>query len=400
MYNLEETVKARINDKTSFQGYGLQDLVRKTEKQRKLVEKQMDRSGNKGGFHPDLGSIYMGQTPADYVKIRESISKIPLSRFLSAAMPELGLRPKEAPMVREFLAKAGTTGIDGAAYLVPDKIYDVYYTASAYTDIVPLCSPIVTDIPGNSMKVDIENFTTYPGDMYTAHYIGSGGEAPAAAMSTTLATITLKQFNIAPMITNELIEDSQFDVIEMHLRRAGEEMGRFATQIFLADLITCGDGAGTQNSMTSGDTGIIDLDDLGEAWAENAYDGYLSDVYITHPGGVKDITMDDSVSKYASDYHSRMATDPPPVQGTVMGMTIVCVMGMPAVYQGTGKLYISSKWHAFVLNKQNAMLTGRKRWLKIENYSDPLRDLTGAVVSARQDQVSVIKAASCEITEK
>ena len=53
-----------------------------------------------------------------------------------------------------------------------------------------------------------------------------------------------------------------------------------------------------------------------------------------------------------------------------------------------------------LLNKANAMLTGRKRWLQIENYSDPIRDLKGAVISGRQDQISVIDAASCEITEK
>lgn len=398
MYQLEETVQKRIHA-DDWQGYGLQDLVHKTEKQRKVVERQMDRSGTKGGFHPEDASICMGQKPADYVKIRESLAKIPLARFLKAAGPELGLKFRRSRNIQEFLVASGTTGVDGAAYLVPDKIYDTFYTASAYTDIVPLCSPVVTDIPGNSLKVDIENFTSYPGDTYAAHYTGSGGEAAAGALQTTQATITLKQFNIAPQISNELIEDSQFDAIELHLRRAGEEMGRFATQIFLADLITCSDGAGTQNTVTTGATNITDLDDLADAWVENALDGYFSDTIITHPGCVKDITTDDSVSKYASDFHNRAATDPPPVQGRVLGMSIVCVAGMPAAYTGTGSLYISSDWTTFVLNKQNAMLTGRKRWLKIENYSDPIRDLQGAVLSARQDQISVINAASCQMNE-
>lgn len=355
----------------------------------------MDRSG-KGDFHPDFASICGGHKPADYVKLRESISKIPLKRFFMAAAPELGLKFRTA---REFLTKSSTTGVDGAAYLVPDKIYDTFYTASAYTDIVPLCSPVVTDIPGDSLKVDIENFSSYPGDTYAAHFTGTGGEAAAAALTTTQATITLKQFNIAPQITNELIEDSQFDAIELHLRRAGEEMGRFATQQFLKDLITCSDGAGTQNTVTTGATNITDIDDLADAWVENAFDGYLSDVVICPPNVVKDITADDSISKYASGWHDRASTDPPPVQGTVYGMTIVCVMGMPSAYTGDGSLYISSDWTTFVLNKANAMLTGRKRWLQIENYSDPIRDLKGAVVSARQDQVSVINAASCQINE-
>ena len=44
---------------------------------------------------------------------------------------------------------------------------------------------------------------------------------------------------------------------------------------------------------------------------------------------------------------------------------------------------------SLVFDRDSAMLTGRKHWLKLEEYSDPIRDLAGAVVSARQDSVTV-----------
>jgi len=57
-------------------------------------------------------------------------------------------------------------------------------------------------------------------------------------------------------------------------------------------------------------------------------------------------------------------------------------------------------WISLILNKENASLTVRKRWLKIENYSDPVRDLVGASITARQDQVSIYKDATCVLSEK
>jgi len=44
-------------------------------------------------------------------------------------------------------------------------------------------------------------------------------------------------------------------------------------------------------------------------------------------------------------------------------------------------------------------LTGRKRWLRIDNYAHPIDDLAGAVVSARQDSVTLHDDAIYVLTE-
>jgi len=53
-----------------------------------------------------------------------------------------------------------------------------------------------------------------------------------------------------------------------------------------------------------------------------------------------------------------------------------------------------------VFEKAYALLTGRKRWLRIEKYSDPIRDLIGATVTARQDSVTVYDDSISVLTEK
>jgi len=52
-----------------------------------------------------------------------------------------------------------------------------------------------------------------------------------------------------------------------------------------------------------------------------------------------------------------------------------------------------------LFSRANALLTGRKRWMQINNYSDPVRDLTGAVVSFRQDSVSLYDDSIYVLTE-
>jgi hypothetical protein len=52
-----------------------------------------------------------------------------------------------------------------------------------------------------------------------------------------------------------------------------------------------------------------------------------------------------------------------------------------------------------VFDRNNALLTGRKRWMRIENYSDPRTITEGAVVSCRQDSVTLYNDAIYRLTE-
>jgi hypothetical protein len=348
-------------------------MLLKTEDSRAKVKEYLN---DEGKFHPGEASILKDLGRADYKEVKETLRGVPLSHF-----------------VQEFLGKSGTTGIAGAAYLIPDKIYDVLQLAGAMNDIVPSVSGIVT-CPGSSLKVDVE-----VDGQFKAHYVsGAGGERPQETMETAQVTITPKLFNIAPAITNELIEDSQFDMFEVHLRRAAEQMGQFSTEMFLKDLILGADGDGTQNTLTSATANRTYLGDLAEAWNENAQDKHISDYIICGPEVVTDILQDATVSVYGQRFHDRAVTANPLDWGNFMGMNVNMVL-MNEGYTGDGALYLSSKWHSFVGRKETSMLTVRKRWMRIENYSNPIQDLVGAVISARQDQASIYNDASCEITE-
>jgi len=93
----------------------IKEIVDKTKTQRSQIEATMDSWGK---FHPDIetpehtkASLTDGLSYADRLEIEESLRAIPL---------------------REFLAKSGTTGIAGAAYLVPQALHS-HLVGSSYS---------------------------------------------------------------------------------------------------------------------------------------------------------------------------------------------------------------------------------------------------------------------------
>ena len=338
------------------------------------------RATENRSWHPEDISILDGMKPADRMDVRDTIKAVTLEKLIT-----------------EYMTASGTTGIGGAAYLIPDKIFDILYTAAKGYDIAPYASNVVS-CPGSSLKVDIE-----VAGQYKPRFVAGGARMPDESMQIMQATATPKLFSINTAISNELIEDSQFALFETHLRRAAEEMGRFSTRMFLVDLILGADGDGTQNAVNGGSS-TTTLGNLASAYLANLADGWRSDVAIVGAGALAGMLTDNTISAYSDSVHTKM-TLTPMVSGDDPMLFGIDPLGMkvyviPEQYTGTdGGLYLSSKWHSFVLNKANAMLTVRKRWLKIENYSDPVRDLVGAVISARQDEISIHNDASCEITE-
>jgi len=53
-----------------------------------------------------------------------------------------------------------------------------------------------------------------------------------------------------------------------------------------------------------------------------------------------------------------------------------------------------------IFDRDNALVTGRKRWMMVNNYADPVRDLAGCTITARQDSVTLYDDAIYVLTEK
>lgn len=363
-----------------------QEMVNKTKDQRKQVELMLDQ----GHYDYNEATILMNQTKAKRQELWESLRQFSLE---------------------EFLAHSGTTGLAGANYLVPDKIYQIMYDSAVEADIcdkISIAMIPAAEIPGSTLQVDIA-----VDDSYKPHYYSSGGSMPDETIETTTADMDFStSFGINFRITNDLIEDSQFDLVEMHLRNAGREMGEFATNMAVTVLAAGTDGDGTLNGYVTGDTitttaadetkwcGDTTMD-IEKAMDRNSQDGYVSDtLLITHHAMIHTVmrTVGTTGTGESQPWiHDRIAGEP--------GGWPTRMFDMDVIYSNCDALAKPTPATPYapvitlVFDKDYALLTGRKRWLRIEKYSDPVRDLVGATITARQDSVTVYNDSICKILE-
>ena len=368
----------------------LTEILEATKENRKAIERGMDATH--GGFHPEEASIYNGLTDAKKGEIYETLTKVPLRTLV------------EKLELREYLGHSGalttgTTGASGAQYLLPDKIYAELFENARCADITPLVSNIV-DTPGSQLKFDVEK-----DGMFVPHLDASGGEAPDETIETAQGTITPRMFRINIGVTGEMVEDSLFDQMETHVRIAGKAMGEFSTKMCLFPIMddhrataTTYSVDGAYNTFNTGGAAVLDWTDITEGWGLNNEDGFKSDVAIIAPKGPS--TLLAGAAGYPHSLEKAMAIDlnQNPI-ANMNGIDIVVTSHLttadvPAAVQWYSGLY-STEWHVLILNKTYGIQTVRKRWLKIENYSDPIKDLVGAVVSARQGHMVAYADACC-----
>lgn len=355
----------------------IQETVQKDQvkEQLRLVRSKMDAYGS---FHPEQASIYNVESEALRLELQDTLKRIPL---------------------REFLAKSGTTGIAGAAYLIPDKIHDDLIMYSRQTDAVPsISAQIVSGWAGGDLLVDIADDGTWVAQEFT-----SGGQIPTGTVNSVQATLAPISFAIAPRITDDLLEDAvKFggdNLVDYHLRHAALALGDKATSLALTVLAAPPDGWGTAHATASGDADETKLTlgtttDVVLALRKLGDDRWIGDTMVTTPE-----SWGHSISMQAVGTGWGTL---PPTEGYTNRIGQLDVLQLTNAELHDSADLPEAAFTAcltLVFSRANAMLTGRKRWMQINNYSEPVKGLAGAVISCRQDSVTLYKDAVYKITE-
>jgi len=217
---------------------------------------------------------------------------------------------------------------------------------------------------------------------------------PTQTVATTQATLTPKSFSVAPRIASDLIEDANFALVEWHLDQAAQQIGYYATDLAIADLKAAADGDGTQSIVAAG-AGTTSAANILDAVAELGAEWWHPDTLIITHEAWADAVSDATNAAPAPNIVFPPAQPEYDLKFHVLD-TIFCTSPnlMGTVTSGRFTLAVT-----LVLDRSAALLCGRKRWMQIENYAQPMRDLSGVVISCRQDCVTLYKDASSEITE-
>ena len=341
----------------------IQEIAGKYEKQLRETRKQMDTSAE---FHPE--GIF---TIREFQEITETTRAIPWFRL------------------NEFLGKGQTLG----DYFVAAKVYDDLVTYSLDSDITPLISAhMINGWEGGDLTIDIPSRTGY-----VANEFSSGGILPTGTIEVMKATLSPISFGIAPRITEDLIEDAQFGLMEQHLKNAAQAIGEKASNLALTVIGTAADGWGTLNA------GNASADETTFAQIMTAIQGNTDDRWITNTMiinpeawehsvylGIGAETAGGAAGDYWQPYHPYTTpTTTPVAPGFDFKLANIDVKFYICDYNHGADATAMTNCKTLLFNRQNALLTGRKKWMQLTNYADPVSDLAGMVIKCRQDSVSL-----------
>jgi hypothetical protein len=340
--------------------FGIQELIEHTKEQRKIVECFMDENAY---FDSSEASIFNNQKRSISREISETLRKVSLA---------------------EFLSKGNTAA--GGQYLVPDFVSAKIYSSLQTHDVIPLISADVITPKSDTVTVTIS---------LTDGHVSARGYAQSTA-DIVKANITLQKVAANIAITNEMLEDQEYGLLEWHLGESAKSLTTQGNGLALAVLKSPPDGRGSTVSLNAG-SGTTTPANVGAAMATVGCGQQSS----TQPGFIADTMIctteawGDAIGVTAGQ--NSFPPQKPGFNAWFMGLDVL-FCNNPSLY-GTFSSNRMTACVSPVFSKDYALLTARKSWGRIEKYSKPIEDLAGAVLTGRQDSVSLNKDAICALTE-
>jgi len=271
--------------------------------------------------------------------------------------------------LREILG--GGTGSDFMSYLIPTKIYQVLLDAFRDTDLSPeIVGLNIPQFEGGTIQV-VWGLV----DKMRPVWFEEPGGPPVITEAVNRASLSPKPFGMNIGITQSMIEDSQFDIMEYHIRAAGKEMGAFVTRHVISQLWS---GYDSSNNAVTGGSGAITVANVLNAIALVEAQGGSADTFIGHSEQKYDLAADTTTLNLALQWKED-------VSGKYEMDSFLGLNWFWRRKETTNGLVDSStsRYFALVFEKDKGAALAWKRPLTISNYDAPRESLKGAVVTAR-----------------
>ena len=216
--------------------------------------------------------------------------------------------------------------------------------------------------------------------------VAEGAEIPIKNDDYSKATFTAKKYGERPLITKELIEDSQFDVIAMEIQAAGRAIENTLNQVGLTELL---DDAGLEHDTAGSNQGIKAV---AAAIGVMKKQNYIPTDIILAPLA-ESMVMKEFVPTGYTGADAVMAGRLPNMLGlNVHNCNVTDASGTYTWdYDADGEIGM------ILIDKFNCGAIGMRRDITIEKYDDPIRDLMGMSVTARFDVDSLQTNAICRV---
>ena len=196
-----------------------------------------------------------------------------------------------------------------------------------------------------------------------AYEVAEGAEIPIGTEDYDSVTLAPKKYGVRPLISREMVEDAEWDVIQYQLAEAGRAMADIETEKIITQMISdAGNSAAAATPGTLAYTDIVDMINL------IMTDDFAANVIAVHPSKFADLLKDTAIQK-AMEWGGP-AVAPTGKIGTLLGMRVLISTRVP-----TSTPFVADSKHAGVLFI--------RRDITAEDYEDPVKDLAGVAVTAR-----------------
>lgn len=318
-----------------------------------------------------LEACYAG--PSEKKAIQEQIVR----RYIPQAEKELG----HAYMIEGEDGKVGrarelllTEGIESGT-LTQTEIYRTVLEGSEPVKCFRNAVPIF-QMNSNVMQINVGETGTY------APFVAEGAEIPINTQDYTARTWTAKKFGERPVISNEMVNDALFSVIELEVRKTGARIENTLNQWMLQVLL---DNAGNEydlNAAISTNGGVKAVTNVRGLLVT---DGFIPDTIVVNPA-LAPYLYQDFVPGYNEVAQSYTNSG---VLPTIMGCKVhECGVSCSSASAPTASTQTwgdktDGNMGMLVFDSKSCGGIGMRQDTRVEQYRDPIRDLTGISVTMR-----------------
>lgn len=219
-----------------------------------------------------------------------------------------------------------------------------------------------TQFVGSSMNVNLVDPNT--GDI---REVGEGSEIPLDSQSYSAIEFRPVKFGMAIRITREMIEDSQFELLQSNIRMAGKRFAENETKLILEEL------EGAANTVTGGAS--ITIANLTTAMFNLEENDFTPTDLIIGNEVLQDLRNIDTFAE-ADKWGDTTSFNRTGFVGMVYGLRVhrFSTNAAPAA---------SFTRNAYVIDRTEAYAIAISRDVSVENFTLPTFDTEGAVVTQR-----------------
>jgi len=246
--------------------------------------------------------------------------------------------------------------------MIPSEIYSTIIEA-VRANLVGTQLVALRIGPGSIPGSSIDLVTQDTGTNMTVHEIAEGAEIPFENDKFSSFNLKPIKYGHRPLITKEMIEDNQFDILSHHLQQSGFEMAKKLDSLIMAQIEA---GASAASNTVSGGSAITVGNITNAMRLLEAADYKPTDI-VFHPNVVEDIR---NIDTFVEANKAGVANPSTGLIGTIFDMNV----------------YVSSQVttnYAYVIDRNQALVLAEKRPITVEQYDDVTRDLRGIAVTAR-----------------